>query len=303
MPYTFCGFVGKFDGVKTKMVIKCAKHGEYTVSINGFVGGDRCAKCRGVCRLTKDEVRSRILNRISTEKLPYSFVDFEEGYHSIASKVIIKCNVCGYEWHVSANHFFGRKSYCPKCTKRRTYTIQEREEQIREIIISENLDYDFYGLDFTGVKKTVTSKARIELHCKKHNYDWSPRIVDFVNRRERCPLCRGKSKAEEYILQFLKRNNIQYLYQHSFPGCKFKNRMPFDFYLPDLNMCIEYDGIQHFEPTTFGGDLEEAKKQFELTKKKDKIKDDFCKNNGVRMLRIKYCDFDTLENILRTELT
>ena len=303
LPYTFCGFVGKFDGVKTKMIIKCAKHGEYTVSINGFVGGCRCAKCKGVCRLTKDEVRKRILNRISTEKLPYSFVDFEEGYHSIASKVIIKCNACNYEWHVSANHFFGRKSYCPKCTKRRTYTIQEREKQIREIIDSENLDYDFYGLDFTDVKKTVTSKARVILHCRKHNYDWSPRVVDFVNNRERGPLCRGKSKSEEFILQFLKKNNIQYLYQHSFSGCKFKNRMPFDFYLPNQNMCIEYDGIHHFEPTTFGGDLEDAKRQFELTKKKDKIKDDFCKSSGIRLLRIKYCDFDTLENILRTELT
>ena len=79
--------------------------------------------------------------------------------------------------------------------------------------------------------------------------------------------------------------------------------MPFDFYLPNQNMCIEYDGIHHFEPTTFGGDLEDAKRQFELTKKKDKIKDDFCKSSGIRLLRIKYCDFDTLENILRTELT
>ena len=58
--------------------------------------------------------------------------------------------------------------------------------------------------------------------------------------------------------------------------------MPFDFYLPEYNICIEFDGIQHFEPRdAFGGKVE-----FEKTKLRDKIKDDYCKNNGLSLIRI-----------------
>ena len=60
--------------------------------------------------------------------------------------------------------------------------------------------------------------------------------------------------------------------------------MPFDFYLPDYNMCIEYDGIQHFEPTEcFGGE-----KRFLETQQNDLIKTRYCEQNDIILLRIRY---------------
>lgn len=62
--------------------------------------------------------------------------------------------------------------------------------------------------------------------------------------------------------------------------------LPFDFYLPELNICIEYDGEQHFkENRHFGG-----KEYLEKTKYHDQIKNEYCKNNNIKLIRIKYCD-------------
>jgi hypothetical protein len=61
-----------------------------------------------------------------------------------------------------------------------------------------------------------------------------------------------------------------------------------------MNVCIEYDGIQHFEIIDHFGGLERYNKQ----KMKDKIKDDFCYENDIKLLRISYIDFDNIEDIL-----
>lgn len=58
----------------------------------------------------------------------------------------------------------------------------------------------------------------------------------------------------------------------------------FDFYLPEENICIEFDGEQHFRPIDYFG----GENTFKLTQKRDKIKNKYCKNNNIKLLRIKY---------------
>ena len=60
--------------------------------------------------------------------------------------------------------------------------------------------------------------------------------------------------------------------------------MPFDFYLPVKNIAIEYDGEQHFKSVDFFGGEETFKKQ----QLHDKIKTNYCKNNNISLLRIKF---------------
>lgn len=60
--------------------------------------------------------------------------------------------------------------------------------------------------------------------------------------------------------------------------------MPFDFYLPNLNICVEYDGIQHFEKVDIWGGEETLIEQ----QKRDEIKNVFCKNNEIQLIRINY---------------
>lgn len=60
-------------------------------------------------------------------------------------------------------------------------------------------------------------------------------------------------------------------------------------------MCIEYDGIQHFEPLF--GEIE-----FEETIKRDKIKSGYCEKNNIKLLRINYTNFENIPKILESVL-
>ena len=70
----------------------------------------------------------------------------------------------------------------------------------------------------------------------------------------------------------------------TFKGCKSKKLLQFDFYLPKYNILIEYDGIQHYKPVGFFG----GKKEFKETQMRDNIKNKYCKDNNINLIRIRY---------------
>ena len=77
-----------------------------------------------------------------------------------------------------------------------------------------------------------------------------------------------------------------------FKKCRNKAELPFDFYLPSINMCIEYDGEQHYDPNNFYN----KKRGFEYRRRNDEIKTNFCKQNSIKLLRIRYDD-DLIEKL------
>lgn len=69
------------------------------------------------------------------------------------------------------------------------------------------------------------------------------------------------------------KHNVNFIPQYPFDGCVYKGQLYFDFYLPDFNACIEYDGIHHFESVDFAGKGEEwAKEHFIYTVLRDEVK-------------------------------
>ncbi len=95
-----------------------------------------------------------------------------------------------------------------------------------------------------------------------------------------CPGC-NLSKGEDRVEKYLQSNSIEYIRQYKFDECKNKKKLPFDFYLPDINLAIEYDGEQHFNPV-FGDEA------FIRTQFNDNIKNKFCDDNNIKLIRIKY---------------
>lgn len=93
-----------------------------------------------------------------------------------------------------------------------------------------------------------------------------------------------KSSYEDLIAKILDDNKIKYEKQKYFKNCKDEKILPFDFYIPELNLLIEMQGEQHFKAVSFwGGEEGLIKRQYH-----DKIKKDFCKNSGYNLLEIKY---------------
>lgn len=109
-------------------------------------------------------------------------------------------------------------------------------------------------------------------------------ISDLMTQHTMSCGCINKSKGEIYIETVLCDNNIDYITQKRFDGCRNKRHLPFDFYLPNYNICIEYDGIQHYQSIEYWG----GEQGLQIRKENDRIKTNYCIKNNIRLIRIPY---------------
>ena len=102
------------------------------------------------------------------------------------------------------------------------------------------------------------------------------------------------SKGEEKIKDILTKNSINFISQYNFNDCIFPNTnklAKFDFYIPDKNYLIEYDGEQHFRIAFRSrGDTD----LFEKIQFRDEFKNQYCKNHNIPLIRIPYTKYETL---------
>lgn len=111
-----------------------------------------------------------------------------------------------------------------------------------------------------------------------------------------CPHCsKTTSFYEKKVKSFLTENNIKFVLQKRFKECKNIKTLPFDFYIPQYNCCIEVDGEQHFDKERIFSRATDKDKEFDLRLKLDNIKTEYCKNNNIKLLRIPYWEFDKEE--------
>lgn len=112
-----------------------------------------------------------------------------------------------------------------------------------------------------------------------------------------CSCWKTHSIGVQKIITILETNNIKYELEKNFSTCLSPkgNCLPFDFYLPEYNVLIEYDGQQHFQ-IAFGQNEE----KLILQQKYDKIKDEWCKENNIKLIRIPYYQKKiTLQNLIQ----
>ena len=99
-----------------------------------------------------------------------------------------------------------------------------------------------------------------------------------------------KSTGEFLIQRILEQNNILFIKEWTDNkktiNPETKGLLRFDFYLPDYNCCIEYDGEQHFKDTGWGN--------FETAKKRDDFKTNYCQKHNIKLIRISYKDMDKI---------
>lgn len=185
---------------------------------------------------------------------------------------------------------FKRGSGCRYCMSN---SMKNDVEEVKKIL-------DKKG--FTLVSDYTLSHDKITVRCKKEGHIFETTFDRISNSGCGCPCCR-EYKGEVKIREILEKNNIKLKGQYRFKDCKDKSTLPFDFYIPDLNIAIEYDGVQHFEPIDFSGQgMDKAIEELKDRKRKDDIKTQYCKDNNIKLIRIPYWEFDNIENILIIEL-
>ena len=146
---------------------------------------------------------------------------------------------------------------------------------------------------FREYKKWYKRTQQTELPSNPHRfYKMWVSHFDFFGTDPDEIMSHGEIRIKTYLI----RKNINYIWQKKFDDCKNINKLPFDFFLPDYNTIVEFDGVQHYKAVKkFGGEEGLIKR-----KKHDEIKNNYCKDNNINIIRITNNDY--LNNIMEWEL-
>lgn len=220
------------------------------------------------------------------------------------TKVYIKCQEVDYhESYLLMCKTFVRGDRCPYCNSFASHKVHPKDS-FGQMLVNEyeNLDviWDFEkngSLNPFGLAKRSTKK--VWLFCQKDEEHNSYKIsCDNYFQGNRCPKCK-ESKGERRVREMLNTYNINYIAQKVFPnllGIGNRN-LSYDFYLPDQNLLIEYQGQYHDGMTT-----NQTEQQFLKQQEHDRHKREYAEQNGIRLLEIWYWDFDNIEEILNENI-
>lgn len=269
---------------------------------NGHLRGDGCKACNsGLVRNKEEFIKEAIA--IHGDAYDYSEID----YIDTSVDVELKCNDCECKfWDRPSNHLHAHKtnktwvSRCPNC---KDYSKALTKEKFVEMAVAMHADkYDYSEVEY------VRSILPVKIKCNECGTKFEQRPNGHLATRKNnlggCPQCSyvnpsSESKGEKTIAKYLTDRCIKFVRQYTNISCKNdKNKaLRFDFYIPELNLLIEYDGEQHFKPIKYWG----GQKNFEKLQVNDKIKENWAKENGLNFVRFKYDDFcvDMLNNIIQ----
>ena len=278
-----------------KLKFKCSCGNTFETTFGNFTNRNQrqCPKCGG-------KLRNKNTKLSYKEVKKFIEVDSNSGCKLLSKEYInngellkIQCK-CGNIFETTFRNFKSKtKIACDECVGIINYSIQD----IKDYVLN-NSECELLSTEY------VNNKQKLKFKCKCGNI-FETSFHHFVtSNQKRCSICSKKMSKGEYITHnYLINKNIKFEEQKKFKNCKDKNMLPFDFYLPDYNTCIEIDGEGHYKPFKSKKYSEEyCIKKYNTQKKHDKIKDDYCKEYNIKLLRIPYWKFNNIENILEDSL-
>lgn len=282
---------------RTKVKIKCPVHGFFyqlpSTHIKGNGQGcNQCAKeARGIkYRKTKEQFIEQA-QKIHENKYDYSKVD----YITTDDCVIIICPKHG-EFSQTPHSHISQKSGCPICKaeNQSIRNIWDKDKFIKKATEKHKNRYDYSKTNYINSSTKVTILCNKIGNNKKPHGEFYVTPNNHISKNSGCPIC-NESKGENFISNVLQELNIVFNRQKTFSDCKHIGLLKFDFYIPSINSLIEFDGKQHYEPYDYYGGIEE----FEKIKLRDRIKNKYCKNKKINLLRLPYW---LSENIIKKKI-
>lgn len=277
-------FLGEYLNSKTKILCKHNICGhEYEVTPNHFFNGTRCPQCN-----KPDYNQNPELFIQKVQKLVGNEYTFLEKYISNQAKIKCKHNICGHEWDVQPNNFFNG-TRCPECFGVKKKTNEEFVEQI----------YDLVGDEYIFLEDYINNTTKIMCKHNECGYEWKVVPSNFI-RGTRCPRC-IESKGEQTIREYLVDSKISFKDQYTYDDLTGigGGLLRFDFAVfyktGKLKFLIEYDGVFHYRDVFEDGSLK-------LQQVHDELKNQYCKDNNIPLLRIPYWEFDNIKDILNENL-
>ncbi len=259
----------------TKVEIYCNSCKVYFLQrANGHLNGRGCEKCsyiiRGDLYRYNNNIFIKKANLIHKNKFNYDLIEYNNQF----TKIKIKCLKCNeYFLQVPTNHLKGHG--CSKCSKNYNYTTGEFINKAKTIHIKK------YNYDLATYENTYT---KIKIKCLKCNKIFN-QTPDSHLRGQGCSNC-FLSKGEEKIKNLLRKNNIEFKEQYKFlTQSEEIKRCRYDFFIPKINTIIEFQGQQHFKFVKY---FHRTNDNYLKCWYRDILKKEFCLNNNINFVEIKY---------------
>lgn len=267
----------------TKIIIICPIHGQFEQRPNDHLSGKGCPNCSATRKITKEIFLTKA-TQVHQNKYTYNMDSFTTGSGSIE----VICPDHGSFTQKVYNHLQGKG--CPLCTysKLRSKLTKDSQDFINQCNQVHNNYYDYSKVEYSN------NKTKICIICPIHGEFWQ--LPKDHLKGCGCPKC-NKSHGETQIENYLITNNIKYISQYEIPidiSINKSGKAFIDFYLPDYNTCLEYNGQQHYISSyNFGGNF-----NFEKQKNRDSFVRNYCAQHNIKLLEISYKD-----NIIESLIT
>lgn len=272
--------VGEFKNMKTKTKFRHKCGYEWETVPYSIVRGIGCPSCSGNARWNTEIIKQKFYELVGNE---YSIMD---EYITTHTPIEIKHNECGNIFKMSPRSFMNGQR-CPnerykRSAKNNSYTLEQVKNKIKELV----------GEEYHIIGEYTKSTSDVEFIHNKCGSIFSTSPTRFIKRGVRCKTCTNTSKGELIVEEYLKDNKYNYEAQYKIADCKNIKPLPFDFAVFNkdntLKCLIEYDGEQHFKPKF-------SLETFEKTIINDSIKNNYCSNNKIHLIRIKYKNTTSLD--------
>lgn len=256
--------VEMYIDAKTNILHRCKVDGcEWYAKPNNILNGKGCPRC------SKKERKTHKFYIAEVAQINPN-IEIIEQYINARTPILHKCKIDGHQWMATPTSILSGHG-CPICAGNKQYTPEEYVKKVTDI--NSNIEV---------VEKYIDAFTPILHRCKIDGQEWMAR-PSAILYGSGCPRC-NSSKGEKVIENWFNKKNILYEPQKKFADCKYLHSLPFDFYLPNYNICIEYQGIQHYKPIEYFG----GQKSFESQILRDKIKEEYCKQNNISLFKIPY---------------
>lgn len=273
----------KFTQRKEPGAIKCLKCGnvqEYAMAMSALnkTTGFFCKQCHHGKVKQRETTIEKYLEW-GKNNPDFSLVDIPDVTQPFGGRTFkCKCRRCG-KINEKTIYDYLRGDCCECVNPARPYTQQEVQ--------------DFLGDDYEIISSYKSVYDRITL---RHVCGFEYKVIarNVIVGWGRCPKCSKKqSRGERAVKEFLEKNNIEYVTQLQ---AKVDGHcLYFDFYLPNQDVYIEYNGIQHYSPIGYFGGEAQLKRQ----QASDKRKQDFAKE---KLITIPYTELENVDKILSGKL-
>ena len=292
-------FLEKYKGKDKKIKVRhncelCNNH-EFKVTPNNLFSEKYiCPECYNKIHRFKSQEKFNedIFNLVGNE---YTFL---EPYIDDKTKIKVRhnCELCNnHEYSVKPNNFISQGQRCPECNRlNQLKDFNELKQDVYNLVKNE---YEIIG-DYINYDTKIKFRHNCEL-CNNHEFEMTP--TNFISNNQRCPECYkldSRSNGCKLIEKVFNEKNINYKKEQPLPGCKFKQDLLFDYILIDINIYLEFDGIQHFDSRAFG----KTEAEFKIQQMRDKAKNNYCITNNLTLIRIPYTSYkeipELIDNIL-----